>query len=35
VLGWAVLGEALTGIQIVGVLVILGAVVLVTWSSGR
>jgi drug/metabolite transporter (DMT)-like permease len=34
VLGWAVLGEALTGIQIVGVLVILGAVVLVTWSSG-
>jgi drug/metabolite transporter (DMT)-like permease len=35
VLGWAVLGEALTGIQILGVLVILGAVVLVTWSSGR
>jgi drug/metabolite transporter (DMT)-like permease len=35
VLGWAVLGEVLTGGQIVGVIVILGAVVLVTFPSGR
>ena len=35
VLGWAVLGEALTGIQLVGVLVILGSVALVTLSSAR
>ena len=35
VLGWAVLGEALTGGQLVGVLVILAAVALVTFPSGR
>jgi drug/metabolite transporter (DMT)-like permease len=34
-LGWAVLGEALTSIQLVGVLVILGGVALVTLSSAR
>jgi drug/metabolite transporter (DMT)-like permease len=35
VLGWAVLGEALTGGQLVGVLVILAGVALVTFPSGR
>ena len=35
VLGWAVLGEALTGGQLVGVMVILAAVALVTFPSGR
>ena len=35
VLGWAVLGEALTRAQLVGVLVILAAVALVTLPSGR
>jgi drug/metabolite transporter (DMT)-like permease len=35
VLGWAVLGEALTGGQLLGVVVILAAVALVTLPSGR
>jgi drug/metabolite transporter (DMT)-like permease len=35
VLGWAVLGEALTGGQLLGVMVILAAVALVTFPSGR
>ena len=35
VLGWAVLGEALTRAQLLGVLVILAAVALVTLPSGR
>jgi drug/metabolite transporter (DMT)-like permease len=34
-LGWAVLGEALTGGQLLGVMVILAAVALVTFPSGR
>jgi drug/metabolite transporter (DMT)-like permease len=35
VLGWAILGEALTRAQLVGVLVIIGGVALVTLPSGR
>jgi len=35
VLGWVVLGEALTGWQVIGMLVTLVAVALVTLSSGR
>ena len=35
VLGWAVLGEALTRVQLLGVLVILAGVAMVTFASGR